>query len=71
MLHMSNLEPRRSWGKKRNQKNYLTDIGEEGCLSCGASTANQPVNRLFCRDCLEWSKQSQLDEHWDDLGGPG
>ena len=72
MPQMSNVEPRRTWGKIKYQS-YWTDVGadEEGCLSCGRSTTNQPVNRLFCGECLEWSSQSNLDEHWDDLGGPG
>jgi ribosomal protein S27AE len=71
MLHMNNLEPRRSWRKEKYQEYYWAEIEQEGCLSCGGPTRSQHVDRLFCGDCLEWSRQSNLDECWDDLGGPG
>ena len=85
MLQTSNLETRRSWGRPKYSywKNWdrevvddwddlSLDSDEEGyCLSCALPIGRTSELTFFCYVCLDWSRQSNLDEHWDDLGGPG
>lgn len=73
MLQTSNIEPRRSWRRTKYQHGRLdlrTDKGDDTCLSCGRRSYS-PNSTVFCSDCLEWSRQSNIDEYWDDLGEPG
>jgi hypothetical protein len=69
MLCSSNVEPRRNWRKAKYQ-DYWTSADRfygEGCLSCGQPVAGQH----FCGSCVEWTRQSNLDENWDDIGEAG
>ena len=73
MLEMNNVEPRRAWRRDKISRRR-TDALLEGsaCAACG-SEQHLSLERgvPFCAECLERSRQANLDELYDDLGTPG
>lgn len=76
MLQTSNVEPRRAWERRHKHTGLWTedDLTSDGetCTTCGSDegvTYSRGV--AFCSECLEWSRQKNLNEYYDDLGMPG
>jgi hypothetical protein len=57
----SNYEPRRFY-RSRNERQRGAR-----CTSCGGRPSSHAAHQPFCDACLDWSRQSGLDE-WDELG---
>ena len=41
------------------------------CIACEEPTDIDAEGLAFCTRCREWSRKSNLDEHYDDLGVAG
>ena len=69
-MHTSNREPRHSWSRPVRGRYSFSDFGgPNACASCGERRhLSCHLGVPFCRDCLAWSRQAEIDDDYDDLG---
>ncbi len=73
-MQTTSFEPRRSWTqpKYRNLEVSHEEYNYDLCASCGSvQEIEADYDVVFCQECVDWSKQSLMDHHYDDLGTAG